>query len=296
MNLLFGLDDNYAEYCAVTLKSFLENNPEEHHDIYIAFVDDHLNEQNQAFLRKVIKSYDAAIYYYNLKGDFLNGFPVGNWAIEIWLRLYAIRFLPHSIDRILYLDADIVIINTIKDFYMQNLDGYYFAGCEDVAVGKNDREKAIVGLDHSDIYINSGVLMINLREMRERIDLNRMTSWVEERKNEFHYPTQTALNTLFHDEIKICDAFIYNCQIGSYSYKREKDILQNSCILHFVGSRPWNVKYRRRLCSAVSGKVWWKYAVQCGFKFKMKYIRWKFFNFFCAEWWNIGYRILKGRS
>ena len=272
------------------------NNTGEHHDIYIAFIDDHLNVQNQTFLRKVAKKYDAGIHYYNLKGDFLYGFPVGEWAIEMWLRLYAVKFLPQSIDKILYLDADIVIIKTIRDFYMQNLDGYYFAGCEDIAIRNDDYEKSFVGLKHSDIYINSGVLMINLKGMRDTIDLKRMTSWVEERRNKLKFPDQTTLNALFHEEIKICDDFIYNCQIGAYSYTREKDILQNSCVLHFVGSRPWDVKYRRKLCSAVSGKVWWKYAVQCGFKYKMKYMKWRICNFFLAEWWNIGYRILKGRS
>ena len=109
MNILCATDDNYAPYCGVMLTSFLENHKAFHTEVYIV-VKKRLKEEKR--LKRLEERYDVKVNIVEFPfSDITSYFPIGNqhWTIEMYYRLFAPELLPKDIDRVLYLDCDIIV-------------------------------------------------------------------------------------------------------------------------------------------------------------------------------------------
>ena len=97
------------------------------------------------------------------------------------LRLLAekIDIIP---DKVLYLDADIVVNGDIKELYDINIDNYEIAGARDY-YGK---------FFFYPNYLNSGVLLMNMKRIRETKLLSRALNLCNKKK--VFLPDQTAIN------------------------------------------------------------------------------------------------------
>ncbi|MBP2660068.1 MAG: glycosyl transferase family 8 [Firmicutes bacterium] len=121
--------------------------------------------------------------------------------------------LPESIDRILYLDADIIINGSLHELYEQDFEGAYaavikdrFDFCDEVVL-----QKQKLGMIDSDVYFNSGVMLMNLSVFRENIKLNDIMEFIEEHRDKLFYFDQDILNCLLLEHKKLCD-LQYNFQ------------------------------------------------------------------------------------
>src|SRR5690606_10522116 len=99
---------------------------------------------------------------------FREALVVKHYTKEMYYRLLAFKLLPGTLDRILYLDPDILIINEIKSLYDTDLTGYlYAAAYHDIAKIK-ELNKIRLKAYEMEAYYNSGVLLMNLEEQRKR--------------------------------------------------------------------------------------------------------------------------------
>lgn len=169
----------------------------------------------------------------------------------ILVRLFSdkVKELP---DKILYLDSDLVIYNNIEPLYNMKIDTYDFAACID-EIGK-------VFISRS--YINSGVLLMNMKKMKQENSFEKCRKMVITKK--MLLPDQTALNKICKDKKYIERK--YNEQskrqddtvIRHYSMtmklmftinskkrkliKQNCSILKNIPFLKFLNVKPWNIE------------------------------------------------------
>jgi len=85
---------------------------------------------------------------------------IKNFPPMIYGRLFAEKFLPDTIDKILYLDTDICVYNEIDSLYDMNIDGFYCAACRDISIEIFARSELIKRNVRR--YFNSGVLLLNM--------------------------------------------------------------------------------------------------------------------------------------
>jgi len=104
------------------------------------------------------------------------------------LRLFADE-IPMLPDKILYLDVDVVCRNDCAEFYHQDITDYEFAGVLD-HYGRWFFRKNILRSD----YINSGVLLMNLRMIRKTGLLKKCRQLCAVKQ--MFMPDQSALNKL----------------------------------------------------------------------------------------------------
>ena len=150
----------------------------------------------------------------------------------------------------------------------------------------------MLGWNSSQIYVNAGVLLINLAQLRrEKITQNDIVRFIEINHEKMHFLDQYTLNAMFHDRIKLVDGFKYNCQVSGYSYTKGRQILNESVILHFPGYRPWQTDYQKHYSSAIPGDIWWKYARMCGRG--EGFLKWKILNTVKVKPWQAAYRLSK---
>ena len=121
MNILVTLDRNYLPPLRVMLGSLLRNDPGETFEIYA--IGDGLMPEDWAALEELCAG-RGRIHPLEVPADLFADAPVARyWTRAMYYRLLAAELLPRSLDRVLYLDPDILVINPVRALYDTDLEG-----------------------------------------------------------------------------------------------------------------------------------------------------------------------------
>ena len=131
-----------------------------------------------------IKSY----FIYNLGNDF-EGATIGLLSLTTYYRVALPSLLP-NVDKIIYTDSDVINLEDLTEMYNFKLNKKaYFAGTLDYI--RHLQELRDFGLS-SDKYINAGILIMNLKAMRENSIEKKLREFISNHNLKLH--DQTALN------------------------------------------------------------------------------------------------------
>ncbi|MFB0971838.1 MAG: glycosyltransferase family 8 protein [Neofamilia sp.] len=252
MNILVTLNSNYIPPLKIMLKSMFINNPKVTFTVYLmhSSITDHEIDDLKSYI-EMHKS-KLEVLFIN-EDDFTDAPAHSYYTKEMYYRLLAYKFLPEDIDRVLYLDPDILVINSLEALYNLNIDDYLFAAAFHDIPGTDTINKVRFYPYELKEYYNSGVLLMNLENQRNKIKENEIFKFVEEYFNILIFPDQDVLNALYSQDILTLDEKIYNYDVRFYSlYKiSSKDewdmtkVIYNTVILHFCGkNKPWRRDYK----------------------------------------------------
>mgnify|MGYP000466571498 CR=1 FL=1 len=118
MDIVCSIDNNYVLHCAVMLTSLFENNRSESHVIHL--LTEGLTPDNRKLIEDLVHSYNGRFCYYLIDSDVLKSCPIkatDHLTIATYYRLLMADILPKSLERILYLDCDIVVNRSIKKLW-----------------------------------------------------------------------------------------------------------------------------------------------------------------------------------
>ena len=255
MNLLFCINQKALGELACCLKSILLHGGYEYYDVYLVHSSlDHT-------------TYDAlstdfgkgmTFHFIEIPGSTFADFPTTDrYPQEIYYRLIAAQFLPDTLERILYLDADIIVINSLRTLYETDFEGNYCAGCTHTKRFLTKFNQSRLNADHASAYINTGVLLLNLPVWREHVRFQEMQEYVRENEKKLILPDQDILSGLYGEKVKLIDTMRYNLSdkvLNHYhanplNHKIGMDwIRQNTTIIHYCGSnKPWKRDYTGKL-------------------------------------------------
>ena len=199
MNIAFCINDTYAPYVAVTLKSLVENNSSNALNVYI--LTDGISDKNICLLENVLKR--GRLYFYNVDDRKLRGLK-DVWSIYSWYRVLLPEVLPYEVKNILYLDADVVIDSDISHLFSINMEGKSGAGVIDIQSFKPETyERCLYGAEKR--YICTGVLMMNLEYWREHNICESIINWARKNDAQIHFPDQDAINHVCQDTKIVLD-------------------------------------------------------------------------------------------
>ena len=188
--------------------------------------------------------------------DLFEGAPVSaQYPRQMYYRLLAPQLLPRQLHRVLYLDPDVLILNSLLPLWQMDLEGKLFAaashkGKAELASGLNQARLGTEGQ-----YFNSGVLLEDLDEGRRQIRPQEIFRYAREHKKELLLPDQDILNALYGDKTLPLDDTLWNYDARNFStYLLWSGgactldwVMQNTAVLHFCGrSKPWQAGYFRR--------------------------------------------------
>ena len=195
-----------------------------------------LSDSAKILIRKLEKVGTCnSVEFVSVAGELLERIKVstGRWRQETFFRYYVTEILP-EFDRVLWLDADILVRGNIEDLYNTDFEGKSFAGAFD------DSSKPLERLGIQN-YINAGILMINAAKLKETNRIDEYWKLVASPDYEGLLPDQDALNIVFEGDIKLID-MIYNT--FPLNFDEYSDFLiKNARIVHFVSKyKPWNTE------------------------------------------------------
>ena len=154
-----------------------------------------------------------------------------------YIRCYFSKILKE--DKILYIDADAIVVDNIKDLWDTNIKDYAVAGIKEG--GEWSRHLGIPDMD--DKYINSGVLLMNLAYIRENKLDDKMIELLN--TNFYHFPDQDVINIVCKDKIK----YVSNI----YNSTETIGFVHNAKIIHYIRERKGWIRESPR------SEIWFKH-------------------------------------
>lgn len=256
IKIAFGITEDWIKYSFVTICSILAHSlPEDDYKFYI-MSDISENEFKTRFekiyktlIEKFSKSFE--IEYVKMNNSDFDGI-IHDTRVGI-SALYRLKLASITKeDKILYLDSDIVVLDNIAELWENNVENYLIGAVEDKY---SSLMTCQADLEDDDIYINSGVMLMNLKKFRKEKIENKIFEKLKEENNNFS--DQDVLNNICKNEILYLP-LKYNLMLtrddpNAFPTRKEeyKKALQNPYILHF-SIKPW-------ILPVQYSEYWYKY-------------------------------------
>ena len=252
MNILVTLNSNYLKTLVVMLKSLAINNKRRHFDVYV--MNDSLTTKDIEYL-KANTMKNINIIDLKVNDSKINKAPITKrYPKEMYYRILASFYLPKKVDKILYLDPDLVIINKIDKLYNTNLDNYYFAAASHIWGILQTFNRIRLNMKNTNVYVNSGVMLMNIKLLRKEQNKNDIYNFIKRNKNKLILPDQDVISGLYGNKILPLDPYVYNMtekllnQAYFLPHINTRWIKENSVIIHYCGkNKPWKKNYKGSL-------------------------------------------------
>lgn len=246
ISVCFASDDRYAGHLAVTIVSILKNSGSEE-ELFFYVLDGGISDNNKNKISelKAVKKFN--IEYIKLDDSVLLELPLvlSHFSTAIYFRFKIADLLPH-IDKVIYLDCDIIVCSSLKELFLQEISDYYVAGVEDIGYYWAHR---FLNREFESLYINSGVMLINLKLWRSDGIGNKLIAFARETKEELTFGDQDVINKVLKDKIKLI-SLDWNVQSSYFEFnnityhplcKEIKKAKKNIKIIHYItAKKPWN--------------------------------------------------------
>lgn len=210
-------------------------------NIYLMYVETELTNEDLENIKEFVeKTKKGKIIPIKFDVKHLEGMPVTDnegafFGLEAYSRLFCAFKLPEQMEKILYLDADMICTGDVVELYDINFDDKIWVACCDNGIKEKDLERLELPLDYQ--YINSGMLLINLKKLRKNYTEKDIVQKIYDNQKVLIYPDQDFINKVFQTEIKIIDSK-YNLIAKDIKYKALEG---KPLIIHYAGSmKPWN--------------------------------------------------------
>ena len=257
MNILITINKKYVKQVNILLNSIQYSNTEESFDVYVLHRD--LEEKDLEIMNNNLDLKRFEIHLIHIPEKEIHKFPVyeKRYPVEVYFRIFASNYLPQDLDRILYLDADTIVINPLKELYETDFEGNYYIAATHVKKVLHKLNEIRLNIREDEPYINTGVLLINLKELRKVNIEKEVKAFIEKNEKKLLLPDQDIIVSIFGDKIKLVDSLKYNLgerTVNTYNINHPKNpiglrwICRNTVIIHYFGrNKPWNKQYIGRL-------------------------------------------------
>ena len=263
MVLCSATDENYVLPLCVAITSICLNNPSFSINYFV--IVENLPESGRSKLydlEKKFKNLHLFCIEYNLPDDLVNCLKEtiahSHLTLTAYARLFIGELLPNFIDRVIYLDCDIVCQKRLDDLWATDLDGKCLGGVIDILVKENTNRL------HLQRYVNSGVLVIDLKQWREKMYSKKITEYLNAYYKNVLFHDQDAINVVLQNEIVYVDKK-WNAQTSSYQLSwldGWNSLAKTANVIHFVSDlKPW-IKGNGNPCEAVFQKYYSNYIGQ----------------------------------
>ena len=265
--VVFATDENYIFYTCVAITSLAVNAaPDSGYDIYI-LTGEKFNDES--LLDKVKRKFaNINVQVIKVNPEAFQNVVINNSHVTkaTFYRLLLCDLL--DADKCIYLDSDIIVTEDLQNLYSVDMEEYYIAGCRDIWIDllteeKRKERRKRTGIPSMDEYVNAGVLLLNLRKIKEDgID----KKFMEQLSVDYLFEDQDIINVCCYGKIRHLPAKwnIYTLFLGQIEEMRSKGVDEETLkefqekegIIHYATPfiRPWECSLYR------ANDTWWAMA------------------------------------
>jgi lipopolysaccharide biosynthesis glycosyltransferase len=198
IHISMTIDNNGLYPSLVSMCSALENNNKTQNLlVYHLLLSYNFNKDLINYFESFKNSYEVKINYYIIPNIFKKYNPWTMGTRTIYFKLL-LPFIMNDLDRIIFLDADTLIFKDLFEMYTLPFYGNYALGFPFHSIDKID--KFVKGAKY---YINVGVLLLNLKEIRNDNKDYELIRFTIKKNKVLFFPEQDSLNIVFFKKIGI---------------------------------------------------------------------------------------------
>jgi lipopolysaccharide biosynthesis glycosyltransferase len=246
IHVFFAADDKFSQHLGVALTSILgSSSPNDKY--YFHIMDGGISNKHKRILSKLVNENIEFIRINDKLFDKLSITETMKHTTRHTYYRYLIPDLKPELDKVIYLDCDLVVKQSLSELWNTELGNNYAAACEDTWAYPVFEWKLELGLRKESFYFNAGVLLLNLAEMRKDRLKDKLFTCSIRINNSMKYQDQDVLNLVLEDKVKLLPVK-WNLQqtaffdTGSTMYSNEEieTARMNPAIIHFSGAvKPW---------------------------------------------------------
>ena len=231
INICVACDDNYSKYAGVVIASILKN-ADLDDDLSFYILDGGISATHKEEILSLKSIKDCEINFVeidnNLFAEYVAVQTHSYITLPAYYRLKIASILP-NIDRIIYFDCDIVVNSSLADLFHTDMDSCPIAGVRDISKKKVRKNPT---------YVNSGMLVIDVNNIRENNIEQLFLDWTKEHFNTITCGDQEIINETLKGNIKIVD----DCwNVQSSNFTNRSNYTNNPKIIHYVAKKkPWH--------------------------------------------------------
>ncbi len=278
INVIYYSDVKYIPYMATSIYSIQKNkNFYTRYNVYVIAENfNHIDKQKI----KALESRDLKIHIISAKEQNLEYSHLGRFlAFKPAMQKVFIPEYIKDINKAIYLDADTIIQKDLFELYNKNIRGAYIAASKDGLMFMYPEHIREINIDWRNFYFNSGVMLLNLNEMRKDDLVKKGVMYFHTHEEVFG--DQDVLNVISKDKVKEI-SYIYNCNSTFFEENSAQflteffkepvpdsptKVYENAVVLHFAGHKPWTEWFVQPYLKS----LWWNYANEVSAKYNIAY-------------------------
>ena len=251
-HIVYASDDRFAEIMGVSIVSLLYNS-QDMKDIVVYILDSGITKPNKEKLESIFEQYErhAPIWITakDISEELAMDVEVDRGSLSQYARLFVSSVLPENLSRVLYLDCDIIVNQSIRELWNLDLHGKTIGALMD-AFSKHYRKN--ISLQPNDIMFNSGVMLIDLEKWKEQTVEEKLMKFITSKHGKIQQGDQGALNavlsrdtycfeprfnsvTIFYD-FTYKEMLIYRKPPEFYTEEEVELAVQQPVLIHFTTS------------------------------------------------------------
>lgn len=212
VSVMFAVTSSWLIPLAVAIRSLcLRSDPRRSYELHI--VHHGLEERQMKELEKAVSGHPHVSMGFSTLPEkllrVLNDRDCGRFSPLTYGRLMAADMFPRC-DRLVYLDVDVLLNGDVAELYEADLQGAPIGAVRDCAVLQSMGNGRLpehleyisgMGVTSPHLYCNTGVMVMDLRKMREQETEDRLLRLLESHPESFPYADQDIINIVFHGRI-----------------------------------------------------------------------------------------------
>lgn len=252
-HIILATDNNFVQHCAVTMTSILEHNNE----ICFYILTEGLSAKNEKVLNDLVNKYHSKLNILSIDSSIVEKFPMPQTAgfshisVATYYRLFIASLLPQDVNKVLYLDCDIVVRDSLDELFNIDIEGYSLGAVfqDDPLLLQGDEYERL-GLQGETGYFNAGVLLINLKYWRDNDVEKRLLNYISNNTENIRFHDQDTLNAVLAPSALTLDCKWNTLTIfltrAIYRFTSPRCINYRNQILSGVGKNPTIVHFVSR--------------------------------------------------
>ncbi len=266
MEIAIAGDSNYLVPMTVLLASLFANNSDVEITVNFLYFEPAIKEKEVADLQKFIESRGHRLCRLPVTEKEMERLPETRCSKSTYLRLLLPEILPDEVEKVLYLDGDMVVCGSLKPVWNTDLAGFYLAVVKEEKE-LPDRHKEChrqIGFPEGATYFNAGMLLMNIERMRREGITELFLECIGKHSDWLLFGAdQDVLNLTLHRAVT-CLPPIYNHNVctepdiaGWYSFSKGKpsESHRRPVVIHYI----WSLKPWHYLSTHPYRSLWWKY-------------------------------------
>ena len=256
MNIIYASNNAYAGYLGISMLSLFDNNRDlDEMTVYI--LSQGIDFGNTQKLCAIAEQFKRKLIFIEVS-EFQKLFPftfhTSGFNPFVLSRLFLCRYLPEEVERVLYLDCDIIVNASVGELDKIDFRHNYVAAVPELYMPAD--KKALIGFAPDETYYNAGVLLVNLSVWRS-LDLETVfMDYYSSMNGQLLYNDQDIINYCCKGKILTLN-HTYNVSANLPYFPRYfvkklqpaydtsaarsyKQILKRPAVIHYMGDeRPW---------------------------------------------------------